>query len=174
MIFYVGVLVLGSLISNLPAWAYARRHDGASALLLWLGTPALVVCQIARSKRKLLVLTAIVGDADDQPCCSGVPAYVCALNADGIGAASSGTKPTGLQCQREGASDIDARVHAFCRPFTICDAGDAADGRRVHIVDCGTVSATGTIRPSGGPRTSGVARASVIVGAAVSVTGVRR
>jgi hypothetical protein len=43
LIFSVVVLVLGSLISNLPAWAYARRHEGASALLLWLGTPALVV-----------------------------------------------------------------------------------------------------------------------------------
>jgi hypothetical protein len=43
LIFYVAVLVLGSLISNLPACAYARRHKGASAPLLWLGTPALVV-----------------------------------------------------------------------------------------------------------------------------------
>ena len=37
------VLVLGSLLLNVPAWVYARRHHGASALLLWLGTPALLV-----------------------------------------------------------------------------------------------------------------------------------
>ena len=43
MILYLIVLVLGSLILNVPAWSYARRHHGASALLLWLGTPALVV-----------------------------------------------------------------------------------------------------------------------------------
>ena len=43
MILNLVVLVLGSLILNAPAWAYARRHHGASALLLWLGTPALVV-----------------------------------------------------------------------------------------------------------------------------------
>jgi hypothetical protein len=43
LILYVVVLTLGSLILNVPAWAYARGHHGASALLLWLGTPALVV-----------------------------------------------------------------------------------------------------------------------------------
>ena len=43
MIFNLIVLVLGSLILNLPAWVYARRHHGASPLLLWLGTPALGV-----------------------------------------------------------------------------------------------------------------------------------
>jgi len=43
LIFYIVVLVLSSLISNLPGWAYARRHEGASALSLWLGTPALVM-----------------------------------------------------------------------------------------------------------------------------------
>jgi hypothetical protein len=43
LILYLVVLVLGSLILNAPAWAYARRHQGASALLLWLGTPALAL-----------------------------------------------------------------------------------------------------------------------------------
>ena len=42
MILYLSLLVLASTVLNIPAWMYARRRQGANALLLWLGVPALL------------------------------------------------------------------------------------------------------------------------------------
>src|SRR5262245_40046112 len=70
---------------------------------------------------RLLVLTVIVWNADDHRRRGRIPAHVCTLNTDRVGAAVSGTQSPRLQCQRQGAGNIDAGVRPCSRSFTICD-----------------------------------------------------